>query len=148
MVLLLIYTCWILFSSHPCFMWHFLHSYLSLLCRWTCQREEDWTLGLAAEGTSQYIKSGSPAALPNALARLSPQSSSKLFTIIQKRLFIYHNYYQECIDKPNYEMKKLLDCIFLPKSRLLLAQTLVFSHHAGQFASSLEEKGNSGPFGM
>lgn len=34
------------------------------------------------------------------------------------------------------------------KSRLLLAQTLVFSYHADQFASSLGEKGNSGPVGM
>jgi len=43
-------------------------------------------------------------------------------------------------------MKKLLDCVFLPKSRLLLAQTSVFSYCADQF-SSLEEKGNSGPTG-
>lgn len=65
-------------------MWHFLHSYLSLLYKWTCQKGEDWTLELVAEGTSQYIDSGFPAALPNALARLPPQNSSKLFTIIQR----------------------------------------------------------------
>jgi len=44
--------------------------------------EEDWTLELVAEAASQYSKSGTPADLPNALARLSPQNSSKLFTII------------------------------------------------------------------
>lgn len=36
--------------------------------------------------------------LPKALARTSPQNSSKLFTVIQ-RGSIYHSYHQECIGK-------------------------------------------------
>lgn len=73
-------------------MWHFFHSYLSLLYRWMCQMGEDWALELVAEETSQYIESGAPAALPNALARLSPQNSKSCIQLYKEAL--YHNYYQ------------------------------------------------------
>lgn len=109
MILLLIYTCWLLFSPHPCFMWHFLHSYLSLLYRWIQQRRGDRTLELVAEGTSTHRMwvSSSPA---QCLRRAFSSEQQQVVYNYTKRLFIYDNYYQECIGKKpptNYEMKKI-----------------------------------------